>query len=230
MAKPTNHREKIRQYLEILKLKMTEEQLDAFVQQHSQGTLSVSQILAKFLEGPANVSQESAIQSRINASTAFDGFRETALWLTCYHALLPTLSWFGQSATYLIPTLGLVVFPLIFFALFFFTLFLMKKILGLQENTFFLMAICTYALVPIALAYNIAHYFSLLLVEGQSIVPLLSDPLHLGWNLFDTVHFIPNIGIIGASAAWNMQVGVVVVGHIIAVILAQIAVQKFICA
>ena len=44
---------------------MTEEQLDAFVQQHSQGTLSVSQILAKFLEGPANVSQESAIQWRI---------------------------------------------------------------------------------------------------------------------------------------------------------------------
>ena len=136
-------------------------------------------------------------------------------------------SWFEQSVIYIIPTLGLIVFPLIFFVLFFLALFLMKKILRLKESTFFLMAICTYSLVPIALAYNVAHYFSLLLVGGQLIVPLLSDPLHLGWDLFDTANFISNIGIIGAKAVWNMQVGVIVFGHVVAVILAHIAVQKF---
>ena len=65
MAKTINHREKILQYLEILKMKMTEEQLDLFLQQHGQGALSVSELLAKFLESPAHASQESAIQSRI---------------------------------------------------------------------------------------------------------------------------------------------------------------------
>ena len=65
MAKTINHREKILQYLEILKMKMTEEQLDLFLQQHGQGALSVSELLAKFLESPAHASQESAKQSHI---------------------------------------------------------------------------------------------------------------------------------------------------------------------
>jgi DNA replication protein DnaC len=65
MANPTNHREKILQYLEILKMKMTGEQLDSFLQQHGKRTLSVSELLSKFLERPAGASQESAIQSRI---------------------------------------------------------------------------------------------------------------------------------------------------------------------
>jgi DNA replication protein DnaC len=65
MANPTNHQEKILQYLEILKMKMTGEQLDSFLQQHAKRTLTVSELLAKFLEGPASASQESAIEYRI---------------------------------------------------------------------------------------------------------------------------------------------------------------------
>ena len=64
-VKPTNHREKILQYLEILKVKLNQEQLDSFLQQHTKGSLSVSELLAKFLEQPANASQELSILSRI---------------------------------------------------------------------------------------------------------------------------------------------------------------------
>lgn len=46
-------------------MKMTEEQLDHFLKQYSQASLSISELLTKFLEGPASTSQESAIQSRI---------------------------------------------------------------------------------------------------------------------------------------------------------------------
>ena len=41
-------------------------------------------------------------------------------------------------------------------------------------------------LVPIAIGYNVAHYFVFLLVQGQYIIPLLSDPLGRGWDLFGT--------------------------------------------
>ena len=63
--KPTNHRAKILQYLEILKIKMNQEQLDSFLQHHTKAALPVSELLAKFLEQPANASQESSIQARI---------------------------------------------------------------------------------------------------------------------------------------------------------------------
>ena len=61
----TDQREKILQYLEILKVKLNQEQLDSFLQQHTKGSLSVSELLAKFLEQPANASQELSILSRI---------------------------------------------------------------------------------------------------------------------------------------------------------------------
>ena len=44
---------------------MSQEQLDSFLQQHTKAALPVSELLAKFLEPPANESQESSIQARI---------------------------------------------------------------------------------------------------------------------------------------------------------------------
>ena len=50
------------------------------------------------------------------------------------------------------------------------------------------------SLVPIALVYAVAHYFSLFVIQGQYVVPLLSDPLGRGWDLFGTagVHAEPH--------------------------------------
>ena len=42
------------------------------------------------------------------------------------------------------------------------------------------------SLVPIVVGYAIAHYFTLLVVEGQRTALGLSDPLGLGWNVFGT--------------------------------------------
>ncbi len=161
------------------------------------------------------------------ASTAFDGFRETALWLSTYHAVLPLFAPFGYQVVYVIPTIGLMLFPAIFFGCFSVALWIMKKVLGLDERISLLLARYAFTLLPIALAYHVAHYFSLLLVGGQSIIPLLSDPLHLGWDLFDTANFIPNIGIIGARELWNIQIAVIVAGHVVAVLLAHIESRRF---
>jgi len=76
-------------------------------------------------------------------------------------------------------------------------------------------------LVPIAFAYAAAHYVSLLLLGGQAIAPLASDPLGHGWDLFGTASWKINLGLIGADTFWYLQVILVVVGHVAALALAH---------
>ena len=81
MNKVKNHRDAILEYLEILKLKLTADQLDHFLQQHAQTELSVSELIAKFLAGPAGSSQEASIHSRIKrAAFPTDATLESYDW------------------------------------------------------------------------------------------------------------------------------------------------------
>jgi hypothetical protein len=70
------------------------------------------------------------------------------------------------------------------------------------------------SLVPIALVYSVAHYFSLFVIQGQYLAPLLSDPLGRGWNLFGTAGIIPNIALLTPNTIWYVQVGSLVLGHV----------------
>jgi len=78
-----------------------------------------------------------------------------------------------------------------------------------------------HTLVPIALVYAAAHYFTLLLFQGQAIWFLASDPLGDGSNIFGTAARQVDYGIIGANATWYWQVGFVVGGHVTALVLAH---------
>jgi hypothetical protein len=78
-----------------------------------------------------------------------------------------------------------------------------------------------HSLVPIALAYVAAHYLTLLLIQGQAISFLASDPLGDGADLFGTADTQIDYGVIGATATWYWQVGFVVVGHVTALTLAH---------
>ena len=70
-----------------------------------------------------------------------------------------------------------------------------------------------HSLVPIALAYVMAHYLTYLLFRGQAIVFLASDPLGDGSDLFGTASTQIDYGVIGSTATWYWQVAVVVAGH-----------------
>jgi hypothetical protein len=84
------------------------------------------------------------------------------------------------------------------------------------------------SLVPIALAYHLAHYFTYLLIQGQLAIPLASDPFGFGWNLFGTAAFVPDFGLVDARVAWYTAVVAIVTGHIVAVYVAHvIALQEF---
>jgi len=78
-----------------------------------------------------------------------------------------------------------------------------------------------HSLVPIAFAYLVAHYFSLLLLEGQQGIALASDPFGTGWNLFGTAGWHINYGLLSAFAVWYIQVAAIVGGHVGGVILAH---------
>jgi hypothetical protein len=78
-----------------------------------------------------------------------------------------------------------------------------------------------HSLVPIALAYAVAHYFSLLVLEGQAVIALVSDPFNLGWNLFGTVDRSIDYTLVSPNTIAYVQVASIVAGHVAGVTLAH---------
>ena len=78
-----------------------------------------------------------------------------------------------------------------------------------------------WSLVPIGLAYVVAHYFSLFVLQGQFAIPLASDPFGFGWNLFGTADVLPNLRLLTPDAVSYVQVGALVVGHVLGLIVAH---------
>ena len=77
-----------------------------------------------------------------------------------------------------------------------------------------------HAFIPIALAYLVAHYFSLVVFQEQAqFTFLLSDPLGDGSNLFGTATSGIDYTAISSNAIWYVQVGALVVGHVCALVL-----------
>jgi hypothetical protein len=77
------------------------------------------------------------------------------------------------------------------------------------------------SLVPIALVYVVAHYFTLLLIQGQFAIPLASDPFGRGWDVLGTSDFQPNLAPLSPNTVWYVQVGALVVGHVLGLVLAH---------
>jgi hypothetical protein len=78
-----------------------------------------------------------------------------------------------------------------------------------------------HTLVPIAAAYVVAHYFSLLAYNGQDLWRLASDPLGRGSDLFGGAGARIDYSIVSATAIWYVQSGALVAGHVAALVLAH---------
>jgi len=77
-----------------------------------------------------------------------------------------------------------------------------------------------HAFIPIALAYLVAHYFSLVVFQEQAqFTYLLSDPLGDGSNVFGTAGSAIDYGAVGATAVQWVQFGSIVAGHALALAL-----------
>jgi hypothetical protein len=80
-----------------------------------------------------------------------------------------------------------------------------------------------HTLIPIALAYLIAHYFSLFVFQEQAqFTYLLSDPLGTGHtDLFGTAEVGIDFALLTSQAIWYVQVGALVAGHVLGLTLAH---------
>ena len=165
----------------------------------------------------------------ILATVTYDGFLETPAWGTVLEwiaedatlrPLLTGLQEAGVNLHKLVKTVGLAAFALGFAAAFFLFCGLMRAAGG--KGTFGDVAgAFVLTLVPIAIAYHLAHYLSYFLLSGQLIIPLLSDPFGWGWDLFGTAGYKMDIGIVTAKFVWYLSVSAIVAGHLIAVYLAH---------
>ncbi len=160
------------------------------------------------------------------SSTAFDGFSSTTPWLRLSYRLETIAgSFLGENSLLTfqgVKTLGLAVSPIIFLYVYLVLIAIAKVFTASRQTVLELSRQFAFTLIPIALVYNIAHYYTLLLTEGQHIIRLISDPFGYGWNLFNTANFAPNIGIVGANFVWHSQVLAILLGHVVAVFLAHL--------
>jgi hypothetical protein len=156
-------------------------------------------------------------------STSFDGLSNGTVWISLFPHLYSLFTSLGTSSTNAASeyayTLGLVAMVAIVGGLYRLGTLGMRSIGGYEAND--LARRFAHTLLPISIAYVIAHYFSLLAFSGQSMIYLASDPLGTGANIFGTANFQPNLAIVTGNAVWYVQVGALIVGHVGALALAH---------
>ena len=160
------------------------------------------------------------------STVTFDGFTATPLWSDVVRAVLPVFSFLGGDRLIGVETAGLLAFPALFLLVYWGFSLAMASASGNAVPAQRLAALFVFSLVPIALAYHLAHFLSFLLIQGQLIIPLASDPFGYGWDLLGTAGFSPNIAIVGARFAWITSVISIVAGHVVAVYAAHVVALK----
>jgi hypothetical protein len=167
------------------------------------------------------------------ATVTFDGFMETPLWVEIADQMSLSLTTpaAADGSHALVATLGLAGMMLAFLAIYLAGAHLVARFAAADappRKTMVIARLFVFTLVPIAIGYHLAHYLSFVVSAFQYLIPLLSDPLGLGWDLFGTARHIVRIGIVDARAIWYASVIAIVLGHVAAVYLAHVtAVRVF---
>lgn len=174
---------------------------------------------------PAHVATVVFILAMLS-TTALDGLRATQWWVRLFwsdptgwvEALMgqrPMQNIIEARRWYLAwETLWLLSLPGIYFAAYAGSLQVARWMTGSQRPLRALLLDFAYPLLPIALAYHVTHYATLVLTQGRKIVSLVSDPFGWGWDLFGTAMtwrapFLPEM-----SWVWHSQVALILIGHV----------------
>ncbi|MEO0371724.1 MAG: hypothetical protein AAF231_09740 [Pseudomonadota bacterium] len=147
---------------------------------------------------------------------SFDGLNETFFWLSILG--INPLEFPGRSAVILQTLIGLVCVNAALIAAFAACLWIGEKIAGSGRSL--RSAFCLFApsILPIAIAYHVAHYLTSFLVDGQYVMKVFNDAMGLG-QFYVTTGFFNTPGTV--KAIWLTQAGAVVVGHVVAILLAH---------
>ncbi len=156
------------------------------------------------------------------STVTFDGVMATPLWQRIENALYVALPALGDARLAIINTVGLLAFCGLFVALYRVVATWIAHYSGNRMTADTASRTFVLTLVPIAIAYLVAHYLSYFLIQGQLLIRLASDPFGFGWDIFGTARFRPDIGIVGARFVWYTSLIAIVIGHVAAVSLAHI--------
>ncbi len=151
-------------------------------------------------------------------TTSFDGFSQGQLW-TGTDAIAPTLQqrfinlgFSQETALEITFTIGLLFMVCFVGGIYRLGVAGMGSIGG-RHQPGELAQKFVHSLIPIALAYVVAHYFSLLAYQGQAMASLISDPLGDGSDIFGSAASTIDYGVISATGIWYVQVAALVLGH-----------------
>jgi hypothetical protein len=156
-------------------------------------------------------------------TTSFDGFSQGAAWRELARSLQTPLGDLGfgvKASTQIIGTIGLLAMVGFISGLYRLGAAGMHDV-DRRHPTGELAARFAHTLVPISLAYVVAHYFSLLAYQGQAMDYLVSDPLGQGANYFGTASAGIDYSWITVTGIWYVQVGALVLGHVAGLALAH---------
>jgi hypothetical protein len=172
-------------------------------------------VVRPFLAGLAKVPPRPGLLAVIMValgSTTFDGLSRSTFWTNA----TVELAGLARLAAFTAGLLVVIGFVTLAFSL------AMRAAARVVDGDWRALAVrFAPSLVPIVLAYVIAHYFSFLVLEGQLGLVRLSDPFGLGWNLFGTDAWVINLALVSPTTIWYVQVAAIVIGHIGAVVLAH---------
>jgi len=149
-------------------------------------------------------------------TTTFDGFSNGGIWRKnepSLQELFADLGFHPTPALELAYSLGLVLCILVICAIY------RVGIIGVHSvskryGEHKLLHAFAHTLVPIAFAYVLAHYFSLLIWQGQAMAYLFSDPLGNGANLLGSSDYQIDYHIISYAGIWYVQVAALITGHV----------------
>ncbi len=156
-------------------------------------------------------------------TTTFDGAANGPLWRSIAPSLTRDLtrSGLGGTAAFeLTATLGLLACVLLCAGLYRLGVMGMSSV-SAEHSTPELATRFVHTLAPIAFGYLLAHYFSLLVTQGQAVGYLISDPFGTGANIFGTAGTRIDYGLFSAAAIWYIQVAALLGGHVSGLALAH---------
>lgn len=160
------------------------------------------------------------------ATVSFDGLNRTFWWLG--HAGINPLEFPGRSAVIGLNSVGLIGSWLVLAGLFFAAIRIGCRLEGAGRSTADLAGRLALSILPISIGFQFAHYLTVFLVNGQYATIALTDPFAQGWaDAHERMHGVTTSFLANAedvSVIWNLQAAGIVLGHILAVVVAHAAV------
>jgi hypothetical protein len=153
-----------------------------------------------------------AVVAALLGSTAFDSFTNTTWWIqTVQNSTVPSTVW---------GTGGLLTMMIIVFVTFSLSAAWMGRYGDRPASAY--PRLMVGSLLPIVLGYVVAHYATLLIVEGQRTAINFSDPLGRGWNAFGSAEMGVNSAIFNhPTAIAAIQACAIVGGHVFGIVCAH---------